>query len=304
MTSVGLIGVGRWGKNILRDLLRLDVKVHVATLLKESRESALHAGASSVCDTSGELPQVDGFVVATPTTTHASVIEELLPRGCPIFVEKPLTNDLLAARRLDAKAADRIFVMDKWRYHPGIEALASLARSNELGDILVVHTYRLGWGNPHQDVDASWILMPHDLSIAFEILRFLPSAHSVVCTSLSKKSFNLIAVLQNNRNETRVITEISTYHPVSRRSVVVVGSKGSAQLADTYDDRILYVKHSSRVEPEQTKEIMVSTDMPLLRELGAFISYLRGGPPPRSSCAEGLLIVERIAALRAISGLQ
>ena len=44
-------------------------------------------------------------------------------------------------------------------------------------------------------------------------------------------------------------------------------------------------------------------EMPLTRELGAFLAYLEGGAPPRSSAAEGLLVVERIAEVRRLSGL-
>jgi hypothetical protein len=44
--------------------------------------------------------------------------------------------------------------------------------------------------------------------------------------------------------------------------------------------------------------------MPLLLELRAFVEHIRGGPPPRSSLADGLLIVERIAALRVLAGLK
>jgi hypothetical protein len=44
--------------------------------------------------------------------------------------------------------------------------------------------------------------------------------------------------------------------------------------------------------------------MPLLRELRCFLEHLRGGPPPRSSAANGLLVVERIAALRRLAGLE
>ena len=49
-------------------------------------------------------------MVATPTASHAAVIEELA--GKPIFVEKPMTNDVGAARSLVERAAKRIFVMD------------------------------------------------------------------------------------------------------------------------------------------------------------------------------------------------
>jgi hypothetical protein len=43
--------------------------------------------------------------------------------------------------------------------------------------------------------------------------------------------------------------------------------------------------------------------MPLERELAAFVAHLRGGRPPRSTAAEGLLVIERIAALRNLAGL-
>ena len=43
--------------------------------------------------------------------------------------------------------------------------------------------------------------------------------------------------------------------------------------------------------------------MPLKRELGAFLACLEGGLPPRSSAAEGLLVVERIAEVRRLLGL-
>jgi hypothetical protein len=52
-------------------------------------------------------------------------------------------------------------------------------------------------------------------------------------------------------------------------------------------------------EPERRP---VSGEMPLLRELRAFVDHVRGGPPPRSSAAEGLLVVERIAELRHMAG--
>jgi hypothetical protein len=43
--------------------------------------------------------------------------------------------------------------------------------------------------------------------------------------------------------------------------------------------------------------------MPLLAELEAFVAHLEGGPAPKSSAAEGALIVRRIAELRALAGL-
>ncbi|MBD9559549.1 Gfo/Idh/MocA family protein [Ensifer sp. ENS03] len=303
MTSIGLVGYGRWGKHIFRDLRALGADVHVAVPSAASRAEALAKGAASVCSDCSLLPQVDGFVVATPTMTHASVLSELTSRERPIFVEKPMSDDLEQAQALVKAAGERIFVMDKWRYHPGVEALAARAKSGALGDILGIRTFRLGWDNPHKDVDAIWILLPHDLSIAYEILGYLPPARSAIATVPGQGHSNLIAVLSGPTETCQVTMEISAHHPVSRRSVIVVGSKASAQLADSYDDRIFIAEGVPGINASTPTHEHVASEFPLLRELRAFLEYIQGGAAPRSSASEGLLFVERVAALRRLAGV-
>ena len=180
---VALVGCGNWGRYILRDLVALDCRVTVVAREESTKAAAVDGGAIGVVGSVAGLPPVDGIVVATPTTTHAEVAEEALERGVPVFVEKPMTDDADDAERLAAAAPDRLFVMDKWRYHPGVELLGEIARSGELGRVVGLRTTRVGWGNPH-DVDAVWILAPHDLSIAVEILGSVPPPRSAVAFSL------------------------------------------------------------------------------------------------------------------------
>lgn len=300
--SIGLVGFGRWGRLIHRDLKSLGAVVHVATPSAESRQAALAAGAASVCGDVAELPELDGYVAAPPTVLHAQVVETLLPRGRPIFVEKPLTDDLAAARRIAQAGAGRVFVMDKWRYHPGIVELGRLARSGELGAIRAVRSYRLGWGNPHADVDATWILLPHDLSILLEILGRIPEPVSAASSIPGAAGEDLTAVLQDGADGVRAVLEVSTLHAAARRAVVVVGDSATAQLADSYDDRVL-VADGGIGTNARPREIPVASGMPLLLELQAFLGHLEGGPPPRSSVAEGLVVVDRVTALRRLAGL-
>ncbi len=299
--AVGLIGCGTWGKLILRDLVSLGARVHVV-VRETSPEKLSASGAVSVNVDPASVPEpVDGYIIAAPTSIHAAVIEQLLPTGKPIFVEKPLTDDLPSARRLAALAGDRIFVMDKWRYHPGVEALRDHARTGALGEIRAVRTFRVGWGTSHRDVDPVWTLLPHDLSIAYEILGMLPVAHSA--WSLPPPPTGLVARLSDGGEGPEVVAEVSTSYPQTRRSVVVIGDRGAAELADSYADRILVSLGPAGGPLRQPDAVPISTAMPLRREVEAFLGYLRGGPAPRSSAAEGLLVVERIVALRAMAGL-
>jgi len=304
MTTIGLVGFGRWGRNIFRDLRSLGVVVHVADSADEARATALAQGAVSACAHAHALPPADGYVVAAPTVWHADIAETLLARGRPVFVEKPLSHDAARARRLVASAPERLFVMEKWRYHPGVEALAQQARSGALGEVLAVRTYRLGWALPHTDVDAAWILLPHDLSIAHEILGHLPAAHAAFSSVPARADLDMTAILRDPAGRCQVVSEISTRHPVTRRAVVVIGTRACAQFESSCDDRIQVID-TPRAEaaPTEARTLRFEAAMPLLRELEAFVSHLHGGPPPRSSAHEGLQVVERIAALRTLAGL-
>ncbi|NJK45465.1 MAG: Gfo/Idh/MocA family oxidoreductase [Pleurocapsa sp. SU_196_0] len=147
LVHIGLIGCGRWGQYILRDLHTLGCSVTVLARSENSRQRATQLGAARIVSDLKELRAVDGFVIATPTATHAEMLERLIPMGVPIFVEKPLTADVLSAERI-ARTTDQVFVMDKWRYHPGVRMLAEIARSEELGETLGLRYLQTRLGQP------------------------------------------------------------------------------------------------------------------------------------------------------------
>ena len=298
--SVGLVGCGRWGRHVLRDLRSLGCDVTVVGRSEATRRAALDGGAAGVVDRCSSLPAVEGIVVVTPTTTHADVVEEVLDRRVPVFVEKPLTDDPESARRLAAAAPERVFVMHKWRYHPGIEMLAGLSRSGELGRVVGLRTTRLGWGNPHGDVDGVWMLAPHDVSIVLEILGSIPQPVSAVGEWVDGLMTGLVGTLGVDPWAT---IEVSMAHPIRRREVRLICEHGVAVLPDAYSDSVVVAR--GRLQREVTldeERRQVSDELPLVRELRAFVEHLGGGPPPRSSAAEAVAEVEAIAALRAACG--
>jgi predicted dehydrogenase len=301
-TRIGLVGCGAWGRHILRDLLALGCEVTVVARSERTKATAESGNAACVVSTVAELATVAGIVVATPTSTHAGVIEELLPLGVPIFVEKPLTDDPDAAERLAAIAPDRLFVMDKWRYHPGVELLGEIARNGELGEVVGLRTTRVGWGNPHEDVDAIWILAPHDLSIALEILGGLPAARAALADSTNGVATGLIGVLGE---APWFALEVSSRAIERRRELRLVCSEGVAVLPDGYSEvvRIARAADPRDTTPPDLDARPISAELPLLRELHAFVEHVNGGPPPRSSAADGAAVVRALAELRALAGL-
>lgn len=299
--TIGLVGCGRWGRQILRDLRSLGCEVVVATESPVGRANAVEGGAAAVVSGVDGLPPVDGIVVATPTRTHAAVIEAALGRGVPVFTEKPMTADRHSAQRLAGMAGDRLFVMDKWRYHPGVEMLAQIARSGEIGPVLGLRTTRAQWGQPHDDVDAAWILAPHDLAIALEILGSVPRARSAVAEQVDHRCTSLFGILGP---DPWMILEVSSRFPGYRREITLHCRDGIATLRDGYSNAVQVVRATAAFDPNPLGEARpIGKELPLLRELTAFLDYLRAGAPPRSSAADGAAIVSTVADLRALAGL-
>lgn len=299
---VGLVGCGRWGRFILRDLVQLGCETWVVEVSPESIAHATAHGAHRIVASIDELPaHLEGYVVAVPSSLHAVVVSDLLDRRRPIYVEKPLTIDRESARFLAEAAGERIFVMDKWRYHPAVEMLANLIGDGELGKVRTIRTRRVGWGNPHPDTDSVWILLPHDLSIVLHLLGSLPEARWAVSErTVDDAVCGLHGALGDNP---AVLVEVSSSSPIQERSVRVVCDRGVAMMADPWADHIL-IQPGNGLEtgafaPVEKRPIV--TEMPLLRELRAFLTHVRGGPPPSSSAAEGAAIVETIATLRALA---
>src|SRR4030042_4242177 len=94
MKTIGLIGCGNWGKNILRDLIQLNCKLYVVDIDSQARSRASEGGALEVFSKADDLPICDGYVVAVPIPELTKVSASLLRYKKPIFSEKTLCLSL------------------------------------------------------------------------------------------------------------------------------------------------------------------------------------------------------------------
>ncbi|MEY4231336.1 MAG: hypothetical protein RLZZ362_2185 [Actinomycetota bacterium] len=302
---VGLVGCGRWGRLILRDLVSLGAEVHVVVRPDSDRDEPLVLGASTVSSDVLRMPEVDGVVIATPTSMHASSIEQVLPLGVPVFVEKPFTDDPVRARALADMAGGRLFVMDKWRYHPGVGALRDIVASGRLGAVHELRTVRLQDGMPHTDVDCSWILLPHDISVALEIIGSAP--RPTAATARWSDGVPCRYDVDLDFPSAPGITMHATAGidaEGSDRRITVVGADASAVLAGGWEEQVTITPAGTGTGTGTGVTVVVPAvgELPLLAELRAFVEHLAGGPAPVSSASEGARAVEIIADIRTMVG--
>ena len=292
-SKIGLVGVGDWGRHILRDLRALGVDVEAVANSAASVERARSGGASRIVASAKELSEdCDGYVVASPTTVHLDAVEALLSRGKPIFVEKPLSNDIARIRQLPPAAAGLVFTMHKWRYHPGILELARIAATEEFGPVIGLRTFRMGWENHHKDMNAIWTLLPHDMSIALHIFGEVPSVENAHPDPTVVGDDGMIVHARTSTG-IPVVSEVSAGKPNKHRSVILACRDAACELDDSSYDRIV-IRRRNTLQTDEFEQRSVPADMPLREEVAAFLSHVEGGPAPFTGLDKETLVVAAI----------
>lgn len=297
--KISLHGYGLWGRNILRELRALGHSVTVVEPRAEAREAALQAGAARVVADTAESIESDADIVATPASTHAALIERLLETDRPILTEKPFTTDAASARRLAAVGEGRLFVGHIWCYHPGVEMLAAIARSGELGPVHGLRTTRANWSSPRTDVDSSWNLAPHDLSLALFVLGAIPEPRAALAERVDGRCVGLTCLLGG---APWLVFEVSNRYADKRREVRLHARDGVAVLPDA-DSGYVEILRAGDDGAARIERRAYEPGSALRRELAAFCAFVQGGPPPKSSAADGLAVVEALERLRGLAGL-
>ena len=187
--SVGLIGLGYWGPNLLRVLAeREDVRVDWICDLRQDRlDQFAHrypgVTATTRADDLFEAPALDGILIATPVFTHFDLASSSLHAGKHTFVEKPLASSSEEACELidRAESADLALMCGHtFIYSPPVRAVKSLLDRRELGEVYFVSSSRVNLGLHQPDVSVLWDLGPHDFSILRYWLEEAPASISAV----------------------------------------------------------------------------------------------------------------------------
>ena len=297
MKSIGLVGCGSWGSNILRDLLRLGCRVYVADIDPQAGRNALAKGAAAVFPEPDHLPACDGYVVAVPIPDLTPVCAGLLKHKKPIFAEKTLCLSLEDYDLLRGLGGcDCIFAMHKWHYHPGIEALRLVAQSGEIGTMEEIWTVRHAWVNDFHGGDVFWTQAVHDLTIVKHLLGHIPDAIRTIHVTEDETQLpvGLTAVLGDRP---AVVLSVSGRHCHKVSGVTIQGSRGAASLHDAYDDHLTIRSESGE------RKVAIETTLPLYLELKEFVAYLDRGPAPRCSLLHAQEVTEAILNLRKKAGL-
>jgi predicted dehydrogenase len=174
--GIVVVGVGRWGVHLVRQFSQ-NARTKVVAIVDRKPEKLpavqqqFNLNLSSVVlakDWSEvrELPAIQAVAIATPASTHYSLIKDALNQGYHVLAEKPLTLDpeeCLELCRLAEQKQRQLMVDHTYLFHPAVqrgkEAIAAL------GKLRYGYATRTHLGPVRSDVDALWDLAIHDICI-------------------------------------------------------------------------------------------------------------------------------------------
>jgi predicted dehydrogenase len=260
--KVGIIGLGYWGPNLVRNFLaQPDVEKVVACDVREDRLKFISQKFPSVylsksCDET-LTGDCDLIVIATPVATHFPIAKKALENNKHIWVEKPFTATVSEAEELIEIAESRnlkIFVDHTFIYNGAVIKMKKLIEKNELGDILYFESERINLGLFQKDVNVIWDLAPHDLSIMQFILGKKAKAISSTGIANFNGKENIAHISIYFEDNCFAHFHVNWISPVKIRRIIVGGTKKML----VYDDMENFEKikvYDSGVDIKSTEGI-------------------------------------------------
>jgi predicted dehydrogenase len=182
--SVGAVGCGYWGPNVIRNLDAVDGFLLRAICDTDPVRLAAVAGRypsatrTTCVDEVLDDPALEAVYLATPVSTHYALTRRALLAGKHVLVEKPLATTVEQAEQLVALAAQQrrvLLVGHTFVFSPPVRKIKQLILEGQVGPIYYIETTRVNLGLFQKDVSVLWDLGPHDLSILLYWLDEVPS---------------------------------------------------------------------------------------------------------------------------------
>lgn len=317
---IGVVGLGYWGPNIVRNLHELPEAEVVA--LCDLRPEALDAVGPRFPAPARETryaclledPAIEAIVVATPVSTHYELAAAALAAGKHVFVEKPLAGSRAEALALIdlAKRRKRVLMPGHtFLYSPPVNLIRDLIASGELGDLYFLSTSRVNLGLHQPDVSVTWDLGPHDFSILRYWLGERPVRVSAVSRACILPGVPDVAFINLEFPGGAIAhVELAWLAPSKLRRTAIVGSEKMIVYDDTSTEPVrIFDSGVTLRNPEtfgeyrltyRTGDIVsprVDVTEPLALELRDFCAAVRDGSEPRSSAQIGLDVIEMVEAV-------
>jgi predicted dehydrogenase len=319
--NIGVVGCGYWGPNLVRNFRALpDCRV---TTICDVNQARLQHLKSLYSEIEGETnfenllndPSLDVIVVATSVKHHFPMAKSAILAGKHTFVEKPLAASVAQCEELVTLAAKKgvvLMVGHTFLYSPAIRKIKEIVANGDIGTIRYISARRLNLGLFQNDINVTWDLAPHDISIILHIMEENPV--SVNCRGTAHITPGIEDVTSMNlhfANEKSAMIQSSWLDPKKVREMTIVGSDRMIVYDDVapqekikiFDVRVERPPHyDSFAEFHYAYHYgdmyspYIKQDEPLKTECQHFVDCIQNGKVPLTDGNKGLEVVRILEA--------
>jgi UDP-2-acetamido-3-amino-2,3-dideoxy-glucuronate N-acetyltransferase len=309
--NVAVVGVGYWGKNLVRNFDALGALAALCDSDKSLGESYKKKyPAVKFYSKYSEIladPGISGVALATPAVAHYEMAKAALEADKDILVEKPLAIDVKHGEELVklAESKNRILMVGHiLRYHPAILKLQEIIHVGQLGKINYLYSNRLNIGKIRTEENILWSFAPHDISVMLSLLNEMPS--QVSCRGGAYLSSRITDVTLSHfefPSGVQAHIFVSWLHPIKEQKLVVVGSEKMAVFDDIAEHKLVLYPHKvewkNRIPTAVKAEgenVELEDREPLRAECQHFLDCMDSRLSPVSDGSEGLRVLRVLDA--------
>ena len=249
-------------------------------------------------------PGVAGVAIATPAADHARLAGAALAAGKDVFVEKPLSIQLVDAEALvnQARNLGRILMVGHLlQYHPAFRVLKSIIAEGSLGGLRYIYSNRLNFGKLRNEENVIWSLAPHDVSMILSLAGAFPTWVTAKASTYLSPGIPDFATLHMGFPENlNAHAHVSWLNPFKEQKVVVVGADAMAVFDDckSWKEKLCLYRHSivegrgvPMTKVAEGEFLPVREGEPLRLECRQFLDSIATRRAPPTDGAEGLRVL-------------
>jgi len=274
MKQIGIIGMGKWGKNLIKEFSNFaEIPICVTNGNQENikwiqKYFPKTKSSTKINDILND-DNIDAVVIATPITTHYTLIKKALNSGKHVFVEKPMVQTITQANDIINIAKRKklcLFVGHVFLHNQIFKQIKKINKSELITDL------NFDWrkfGTFNENIFEN--LLSHELSINLELFGIPKSFELISKSSCITDSDSIYVKLDydKNRKSNIHINRISNY----KKKVITIITKKNLFIWD--DDKLFKLHKKSK----SFKIYFQSSQTPLFLECKNFVSDISTKKP-------------------------
>lgn len=234
---------------------------------------------------------VEAVNIAVPTSLHYPLAMDFLQHGVHVLVEKPITVDLLQAKRLVDLSKKNHCILQVGhleRFNPAVRKLRSV-----VGRSVFLESQRISYPtNRNLDVGVVWDLMIHDLDILINLVKSPVVEIHAMGVSVYSDFEDVAQVHLLFKNGVAASLLASRISGDKQRSLRVTEDTGRTLVLDFMNQTLCALRPPRSGHPVPPEFLPVEKDEPLKLELSHFADCVANHRTPLVTGEDGKRALE------------